>query len=178
MERGDWVSQREELKSVIAQQALKIANLEAELAKQNTPKNSGNSHLPPSTDFGRPKRNQSLREKSNKEPGAQPGHEGRTLKMKENPDNKVPHDAPCTCGKCGSNISDIAQQFVGKRQVVDIPPLAAVYTEHSIYSRTCSCGHVTESSFPPGVNSLIQYSSGVEAMVALSLIHISFTLFP
>lgn len=151
---------------IIAELRLKIAILEAELAQYKTPKNSGNSHKPPSTDIAPPKRNQSLREKSDKQPGGQFGHQGHTIKMKEQPDIIVTHDAPCICGECGKDLTDVPQLFVEKRQVVDIPPVAAVYTEHSIYSRTCDCGHITESSFPPGANSLIQYGSNVEAMVA------------
>ena len=45
-------------------------------------KNSRNSNNPPSSD-GLGKQTKSLREKSNKSPGAQKGHKGTTLKMTE-----------------------------------------------------------------------------------------------
>ena len=57
----------------------RISLLEAELAIYKNKKNSNNSHIPPSKDENRPKKNQSLRKKSGKKPGGQPGHEGKTL---------------------------------------------------------------------------------------------------
>ena len=65
---------------IIAELNLKIASLETELARYRSPKNSGNSHKPPSTDIVLPRRNQSLREKSDKKPGGQHGHEGAYVK--------------------------------------------------------------------------------------------------
>ena len=51
-----------------------------------------------------------------------------------------------------------------KRQVVDLPPVQPVYTEHQVYRKVCSCGHANEGSFPPGINAPIQYGGGVGAM--------------
>jgi transposase len=151
-----------ELMATIAKQNIKIASLEAELAQYRTPKNSGNSSLPPSTDFAPPKRNQSLREKSDKKPGGQPEHEGHTLQMKEQPDEIIEHK-PCLCGKCGKDLAGMPEEFIEERQVVEIPPVKPVYRAHRVYGKTCSCGHVTEGSFPNNVNSPIQYGSSVEA---------------
>ena len=144
----------------IADKDNKIANLEAELAKYRTPKNSGNSSLPPSTDFSPPKRNQSLRQKSNKLPGAQNGHKGTTLEMKANPDEIINH-SPCTCSECGINLVDVEQVLIDKRQVIDIPPIQPIYTEHRIYRKTCSCGHVSEGAFPKEIKAPIQYGGSV-----------------
>ena len=151
-----------ELTALVVELKLEIANLKAELAQYRTPKNSGNSSLPPSSDFAPPKRNQSLREKSDKVAGGQKGHEGFTLPMKEVPD-KVAKHSPCICGKCGKDLTDvIAESFVDKRQVIDIPPVQPIYTEHRVYKKTCCCGHVTEGSFPQGVNAPTQYGNSVE----------------
>ena len=155
----------EQLKERIANLESIIANLNSDLVQKNHPKNSGNSSLPPSSDFAPPKRNQSLREKSGKAAGGQQGHEGFTHPMKEVPDNVVKH-SPCICNECGKDLTDvIAESFVDKRQVIEIPPVQLIYTEHRVYKKTCSCGHVTEGSFPQGVNSPIQYGSSVEATV-------------
>lgn len=154
-----------ELKLTVTKQDLKIASLEAELARYKTPKNSGNSHKSPSTDISPPKRNQSLREKSDKKPGGQPGHEGHTLKMKEDPDEVIEHK-PGICGKCGHDITNLPEYFIDKRQVVDIPPIQPLWQEHQIYGRVCSCGHATEHQFPTGVNAPVQYGGNIEAMVA------------
>ena len=63
------------LETVIEKQAVQISaltarvdELEQELSIYKNPKNSGNSHMPPSSDVSAPKRNQSLREKSGRNP--------------------------------------------------------------------------------------------------------------
>lgn len=70
--------------------------LQAEVNRLKTPKNSGNSSLPPSQDMFRLK-NQSLREKSNKKPGGQPGHKGETLLMSSDPDKVIEHKPEGIC---------------------------------------------------------------------------------
>ena len=55
-----------------------IQQLESELLYYKNPKNSRNSSIPPSRDENRPKRNQSLREKSDNKVGGQEGHEGKS----------------------------------------------------------------------------------------------------
>lgn len=149
--------------NTIAEKDIKIASLETALAQKSHPKNSGNSSLPPSSDFASPKRNQSLREKSNKPVGGQLGHHGLTLQMKELPDKIVKH-TPCTCGKCGCDLANAPEKFIERRQVVDIPPVQVCYTEHQLYKKTCHCGHVNEGFFPKEVNAPIQYGSNVKAM--------------
>src|SRR6056297_2624004 len=67
-----------------------VQTLRTEVNRLKTQKNSGNSSLPPSQDMFRIK-NQSLREKSDKKPGGQPGHKGETLLMSPNPDNVIEH---------------------------------------------------------------------------------------
>ncbi len=68
----------ETMEALAVKQQLHIESLEQELAVYKNRKNSGNSHIPPSADLGKPKRNQSLREKSDKKAGGQQGHEGST----------------------------------------------------------------------------------------------------
>ncbi len=148
---------------VITEKDITIANLISELAQYRIPKNSGNSSLPPSSDFAPPKRNQSLREKSDNHPGGQEGHQGHTLQIKEQPDVVVKY-SPYKCSKCGMDLADVPEIFVDRRQVVDIPPVQVIYTEHRVYKKTCCCGHITEGTFPNGIKAPIQYGSNVEAM--------------
>ena len=68
---------------------VEVQELREEMKRLRTPKNSGNSSLP-SHDLFRYK-NQSLREKSNKKSGGQPGHKGETLLMSPNPDKTIVH---------------------------------------------------------------------------------------
>lgn len=59
----------------------KVRELEARLNKD-----SSNSHKPPSSnDLGKKPKTSSLRGKSDKKPGGQPGHIGRTLEQVLNP---------------------------------------------------------------------------------------------
>ena len=159
------VEQNKELAKTIEVLLARIVSLEAELSVYKNKKNSGNSHKPPSTDITAPKRNQSLREQSGKKPGGQPGHKGHTLQIKADPDKIIDH-RPCSCGNCGSDLSGMAEEVVEKRQVVDIPPIQPVYTEHRVYAKTCICGHVTEGYFPGSVTAPMQYGSNTEALVA------------
>lgn len=142
-----------------------VAELKRENEELRKGKNSNNSHLPPSKDLFIPKRNQSLRKQSGKKSGGQEGHEGSTLKMSANPNHTILH-RPNECEKCGLNLSSLQEELAERRQVVDIPPITPIYTEHQIVNKTCTCGHVNCSKFPNGVNSTIQYGANVEAWIA------------
>ncbi|MCH7534260.1 MAG: IS66 family transposase [Bacteroidetes bacterium] len=155
----------------IAQLTKRVEHLEKEnamlrekLSKYENPKNSQNSSLPPSKDENRPLRTKSLREKTGKRPGGQPGHDGNTLKMASTPDKILKH-IPDYCSCCGDNISDLPCEFVGRRQVVDIPPVQPEYTEHRVYQKVCRCGHITKRDFPTGVNTPVSYGSNVESLI-------------
>ena len=143
----------------------RVDDLEKELSIYKNRKNSGNSHIPPSVDFGKPQRNQSLREKSDKKAGGQPGHEGSTLAFWASPDEIIAH-VPQYCHRCGDNLADVPAIALSKRQVIDIPKPIAICTEHQVFSKTCSCGHVTKGEFPVNVNSNIQYGNHIEALTA------------
>lgn len=149
----------------------KVQELEAEvkylnnrLAKYETPKNSSNSSVPPSKDENRPKR-KSLREKSGRKPGGQKGREGNTLKMIEEPDSTEKH-IPEYCSCCGRDVSSIPPEFVGKRQVFDIPVIKVHVKEHQVFKIRCnSCGHETEGSFPSNVKSPVSYGTNIESLI-------------
>lgn len=143
----------------------RVSELEERLARYGTPKNSRNSSVPPSRDGNRPKKNQSLRERSDKKVGGQPGHKGSTLEMTSEPDTVVDH-VPDFCDRCGNGLSGIPAELAAKRQVVDIPPVAPHYTEHRTLRRECTCGNVCEGSFPDNVRAPISYGPNVQAAVA------------
>jgi transposase len=128
-------------------------------------KNSRNSSVPPSKDENRPLKNQSLRTRSGKKAGGQPGHEGTTLKMAESPDQIIDH-RPGFCKCCGNDLSNKPEELLLKRQVVDIPVISPKYTEHRTFKKTCSCGHENESDFPESVRATISYGTNVQATIA------------
>ena len=161
----------EDLKRLVKMQAqeitrlmTKITILERELESYTTRKNSNNSSLPPSKDENRPPRTSSLREKSGRKAGGQPGHDGNTLKMTDNPDEIVEHRA-CFCPECGKDVSSQPFEFFGKRQVIDIPVIKQIVTEHRVYRCTCTCGKVVESDFPIDVDSPVKYGKGIESLI-------------
>lgn len=160
----DLLSVNERLFESIGLLEAKVSQLQKELERYRNPKNSSNSSIPPSKDENRPFRNKSLRGKSGRKTGGQPGHEGHTLEITTTPDIIEEH-VPCFCSCCGNDLSGIEAELSSRRQVVDIPPIKPVFTEHKSYTKTCPCGKKNTASFPLGVNAPIQYGSVVEAMV-------------
>lgn len=139
--------------------------LRERLAKYENPKNSRNSSMPPSKDENRPKRNQSLRTHSGKKSGGQKGREGKTLEMTAFPDVVIKLQ-PAYCNNCGASLQDMPSIKKNSRQVVDIPPIKAVYTEYRSFSKICGCGCQNTAGFPQGVNAPISYGGNIEALIA------------
>lgn len=134
------------------------------IEKQGIKKDSHNSHNPPSSDKSKPKRTKSLRKKSTRKSGGQPGHKGHTLKMKSSPDEY--HELKSNyCQKCGQFIGNLAYELLSKRQVVKLPPIEPIYVEYRQYGCYCPCGHHQKGSYPKGVNAPIQYGSSIIALV-------------
>jgi len=154
-----------ELEAEIVMLKLQVKFLISEIEKLKHPKNSNNSSLPPSKDDNRINKSRSLRTSSGKNVGGQQGHEGNTLTMTDTPDEIIEHK-PHYCNHCGKDLTGIISKEAMRRQVVDIPPIIPQYIEHRIFSCECSCGHITESSFPIGVNAPISYGSNIESVIA------------
>lgn len=143
----------------------RVAELERELARYRTPRNSGNSSVPPSKDENRPKKNRSLREDTGRSPGGQPGHHGHTREMTSSPDI-IENHVPLFCTCCGLDLSAVPADLSSRRQVIDLPVILPVCTEHRSYQKTCPCGHKNSAAYPGNVNAPVQYGSGVETMVS------------
>ena len=141
----------------------RISLLENELAVYKNKKNSSNSSIPPSKDENRPLRNQSLRPKSDKKAGGQPGHEGRTLECCAIIDTIVDH-IPDFCNGCGKDLNDVPEVLMESRQFIDIPVIKPVCTEHRMYRKICTCGHNTEGNFPSTLTAKMQYGPNTEAL--------------
>jgi transposase len=150
----EQVAQRDEL---IGQLQQRIQHLEERLSK-----NSHNSHLPPSSDrfVRQPK---SLRKKSGKQAGGQPGHPGQTLMWSESPDEVIVH--PVTrCEHCQSDLQAVTPLQIEHRQVVDVPVPQLLVQEHQAEHKQCPhCQQITAAPFPSGVNARVQYGMRVGA---------------
>ena len=135
----------------------RIKHLEDQLAK-----NSRNSGKPPSSDgFNRPAP-KSLREKSQRPTGGQPGHAGFTLARSDQPDRIELHQVK-TCARCGGAPGAMKCISVEKRQVHDLPPRGLIVTEHQAETKLCACGCLNQAAFPPEVSAPVQYGPGVKA---------------
>jgi transposase len=152
-----------ELLIKVSMYEIKISQLESELSLYRTKKDSSNSSIPPSQDPFRNKRTESLREKSNLKAGGQPGHTGSFLEKSLEPTEVVCH-VPCYCKECGEDLSNIPSEFIGSRQVIDIPPIKPIFTEHQVYGKRCSCGHITESDYPVEAHSPVCYGSNIQSL--------------
>lgn len=143
---------------VIEQLTARVAELEAWLGK-----NSQNSSKPPSADaFVKPPP-RSLRKKTGRKPGKQPGDRGARLEPKADPDEVVAHP-PTWCGSCGEDLH--AAPVVGEqvRQVFDLPPIRLRVVEHRVQRRRCRCGCITEGEFPAQASAPTCYGPGVAAL--------------
>lgn len=141
-----------------------ITLLKIRLAKYETPKTSRNSSVPPSKDENRPKPNQSLRESSGKKPGGQLGRKGKTLEMTSTPDQIIELH-PDYCNSCGSSLKELLATKEQARQIIDIPPIKAVYTEYQTFSKVCTCGCQTIADFPKQVTTAVSYGNTIESLI-------------
>ena len=142
---------------------LKVAELQEENQILKVKKNSSNSSIAPSSDISKP--NQRLRQKSNRKKGGQLGHKGHTLELSLTPDEIICH-RPSFCKNCGKNLKDIPERLLERRQVLDIPPIVPIFTEHQSFAKTCDCGCLCKGDFPLNVNAPIQYGNNVESLIA------------
>ena len=168
------VLSREELIALIQAQAAQIAALMARVAEleRRLGLNSSNSGKPPSSDgMKKPARVASLRERSNKKPGGQKGHEGETLRQSADPDAIVDH-FPSICSGCSGALTRGMAHDHAARQVHDLPePRPLVVTEHRAHVCQCAgCGARTRGAFPDGVNAPVQYGARIAAF-AIYLTH-------
>jgi hypothetical protein len=161
-------SSREELIALVLAQATVIEELRARVAEleRQVGRNSRNSSQPPSADgLGKPPP-RSMRGKSGRKAGKQPGSGGAALVQVETPDACLDH-FPVGCGGCGRGLS--RRRRVGepvRRQVFDVPELAAVVTEHRMHALACGCGHVTRADAPVEASAPAAYGSRVTALAA------------
>jgi len=147
-----------------------IKDLQKRLVKEKPKKNSNNSSIAPSTDMKKPKKNKSLREKSDKKIGGQKGREGKTLTQTDKPDKVVEVEFNLKeCKKCGSKLEDIEKELKERRQVLDLELLKieSEITEYQSFSKICPvCGFENhDNNFPHLVAPHISYGVNITAIV-------------
>ena len=157
----------EELASLAVRQAEQIKQLKIEVAdlRRQLGQNSRNSSKPPSSDspFVKPAP-KSLRRRSGRKHGGQPGHRGSTLAQVADPNEWLRHE-PGPCSGCGADLGDAPEVGMERRQVFDLPPITVRVTEHQLIERRCECGATTCATAPEGVTAPMQYGPRITAII-------------
>jgi transposase len=117
-------------------------------------KDSSTSSRPPSSDSPHTEkpRDRSLRRRSGRRPGKQPGARSSTLKQSPDPGDTV-LCGPAACGSCGHDLT--GEPVLGtaqKRQVFEAsPPPPPTVTEYQVAAKQCpECGEISAGLAPPG----------------------------
>lgn len=164
------------LKNEVFQKTIEVRNLKARLGElkgkdtvQPAPAKpqatSENSSLPPSRDPIGFKRTQSLREKSDRPNGGQPGHKGHTKEQTALPNTTI-ECVPEICPECGRAIDPSGLHIAERRQIWDLPvPIAPVVTEYLRMEGTCQCGHCCKGNLPREATAPVSYGPNVHALV-------------
>jgi transposase len=137
----------------------RVKTLEAQVNK-----NSQNSSKPPSSDGYQKPKPKSLKGKSGKMRGGQPGHQRYLLDKRPNPDKVVYHPLN-ECPGCHHSLKGVALLEHETRQVFDIPPLKIEVTEHRAEQKICPhCHEMSVANFPDEVQQPTQYGNGMKGL--------------
>jgi transposase len=155
-----------------AQARLAVLAGQAEELRRRLGRDSATSSKPPSSDspYHKKPKDRSLRRRSGRSPGKQPGSASSTLRQSGHPDERV-ECVPAACGCCGADLADAPVTKVVRRQVFEAQPAPPPkVTEYRVVAKAClGCGAVTEGLAPEDVASLVQYGPGVHARAALAV---------
>ena len=149
------------LQDRVAQLEQQLRALEGRLAQ-----NSSNSHRPPASDGFRKPCVKSLRTRSGRQPGGQPGHPGQTLQPVRKPDYTQIHEL-AVCPQCGGG--GLGREPVldyERRQVFDLPARPLEVTEHRAQIKGCPhCGTEVRAAFPVGITAPVQYGPRFQSLM-------------
>jgi hypothetical protein len=160
--RAENAALREQVQALVTE----VQDLKERLA--TALKDSHNSSKPPASDGpqARGRKTKSLREKSGKQRGAQPGHPGHRVSLVATPDTVEIH-RPRQCSVCQCELPTDAPSWVERRQVGELPPLRVHVHEHRLLHVRCpACGETTAAAAPAGVRAPQQYGPRLRALCA------------
>lgn len=145
-----------------------IKDLQKRLVKEKPKKNSNNSSIAPSTDMTNPKKNQSLRGKSDKKVGGQKGRVGKFLTQSDEPNKIKEIDFNIkNCKNCNASLEDVEKKLKERRQVLDLElsKIETEITEYQSFSKICPlCGFENhDNNFPHLVAPHISYGINITA---------------
>jgi transposase len=166
---------RDELAAAqLAARDAQVAALAAQVEelRRRLDKDSSTSSRPPSSDspYTKKPKDRSLRGRSGRKPGKQPGARSSTLRQSAHPDDTVVC-GPAACGCCGHDLT--GEPVLGtpqKRQVFEAsPPPPPEVIEYQVAAKQCpGCGEISAGLAPDGVTGRVQYGPLVHAKAALA----------
>ena len=138
----------------------RVAELEARLAKlESPPKTPGNSSVPPSQ-----ARKPNRAERPGKQRGPKRGHAGAS-RPRAVPDATI-RCRPTTCRGCQAQLPPEGQRLIGRSQIEELPILRTVIIEVLRYRATCAnCGTRTAAEPPPWFTPHATFGPRVEALL-------------
>ncbi len=151
------------LRGEVERLTVRVAELERQLKT-----NSQNSSKPPSRDVYSKPAPRSLRRKTDRGQGKQPGSAGASLKLADDPDAVIDH-VPSACSGCGRGLRHRPSVGVVRRQVHDLPEISPVVTEHRLHQRRCGCGLLTTAVAPAEATAPACYGPNITALAAYLL---------
>ena len=144
-----------------AEQKVQALEQQVQALQAQAALNSTNSSKPPASDgLAKPPVSRSLRQKTGRKPGGQPGHPGHTLQPVPKPDHTEVHLLGwCPCGQCGGvSLRDQPLVDYERRQVFALPALHFAVTEHQAEIKRCPVsGRRVTAIFPADVQAPVQY---------------------
>ena len=149
---------------LIAQLTARVDALE-----QRAGRDSFTSSRPPSSDspFRKKPQDRSLREKGKRPPGKQPGEPGATMRLVDDPDERL-FFPPAQCRGCGEPLGGEPAAAQRRHQVTDVAPAPAPrVTEYVAQAKACPCcGEVTEGEMPAHVRARASFGPEAHAQAA------------
>ena len=157
-----------ELKEIIAAKDAQITALTARIEELTHKKNSGNSSKPPSSERLNKPAPKSLRTKSGKPAGGQPGHKGSGMKIDREPDEVIEH-RPAQCEGC-PHAATCKLRCCETRYEYEAVVETKLIAHKVLGCKACTLtGEAVQGAFPSNITGAKQYGPGV-AGLAVSLL--------
>jgi len=167
---GELAVRLAEAYRVIGELTAQVGRLSAEVEdlRRRAGRDSSTSSRPPSSDSPYKKgKDRSLRERGKRRPGKQPGEPGTTMRLVDDPDERLEFP-PTACRGCGTGLAAEPVAMQRRHQVTDIAPAPAPkVTEYVAQAKRCPCcGTVTEGELPPHVRARASFGPETCAQAA------------
>ena len=161
-----------ELKTRVAELETRVAGLEKLedrrlFLEDRANRDSGNSSKPPSTDWpGKPVRQRSLREKTGRKPGGQPGRTGGGPRFLEEGIVESEDVLPKRCRRCHTALDGSHVEDRSRRQLIDLPETRPTVSQRYVATCRCpNCGTTTAAKAPEGFERAVQFGPRAKAEI-------------